>query len=34
MNLRLWIDLVSYNIMAKGFGVTGAQLTRGWFGLQ
>lgn len=34
MGVRLWIDLVSYIIMAKGFGVTGAQLIRGWFGLQ
>ncbi len=24
MNLRLWIDLVSYSITAKGFGVMGA----------
>lgn len=34
MNLRLWIDLVSYSIMAKGFGVMGTQLTCDWLGSQ
>lgn len=34
IGVRLWIDLVSYNITAKGFGVMGTRLTRDRFGSQ